>query len=66
MALDFTRQPADNAISINRTDDEKIFIHHEGDEPLILSPFNAARLLAGLSMVLNLPLTKASMKAIKM
>ena len=63
------REPDDGQVAINRFTDptgrERLRIEC-GDQVIVCSPFNASRLFGMLSVFLEIPLSKAVGKAIKL
>jgi len=70
MELEFeqgTREPGDGPIAVTRTD-KGILITHEGDHGgvLVLSEYNAARILACLAQVLGVRINREDASRIKL
>lgn len=59
------RLPDDGPMSVSRVGEDRIRIEVDGQAYASISEFNARRILASLSIVLGLPLTKAAQKEIK-
>lgn len=68
MSKTIERAPTDGPISVQWVGDELCISEtHDGKESHIkLSPFNARRILGAMGMLLDLPLSKAAVKSIKM
>lgn len=64
------RQPGDGEVSVTRDKDTRLIVLHadtsDGREHMILSEFQARRILAGLSVILDLSLSKAAQKEIEL
>jgi len=59
------RQPGDGAIEVYRHNADTILVAH-GGEVLLVSEYNAARILAALALVLGVRLNREDAKAIKL
>lgn len=68
------RAPCDGSVGVSRMlasdeggDRVLVTVTTNGeDQTICMSPFNAARVLSALSLVLDLPLSKAAQKAIRL
>jgi hypothetical protein len=60
------RQPDDGPWCVTRVAEGRVRIEVDGYTYASISDFNARRILAGLSMVLGLPLSKAAQREIKL
>lgn len=64
----YSRQPCDGPIEIKRDGNDIVICaeHNKVSQNLVVSEWNARRLLGALSVVLGLPLTRAAAKTVQM
>lgn len=60
-----SRQPGDGAIWVHRHNEGNILIAH-ADKMLLVSEYNAARILASLALILGVRINREDAKAIKL
>ena len=66
--IEHVRKPCDGPISVRREGEDILLCaeHNNVSQNLVVSEWNARRLLGALSVVLELPLTRAAAKTVQM